>query len=438
MEGRKMSLLRKVNEFTFFFSPEDDITLWRVVNLADRQLYKGDDILFYHFHVTLKKDKMCTLSVEYDKKIVVKMLISTQNPLETVECNDERTFLIFHMYQLEYNPVKEEVTRIYLTLENNRITFDDVDYDPQIEPSTKCIFEAPPSVTFHYRHWIPLHPDDELFLNENIANVSQRTPMWFEKYTTTSTTVSGSAVGKLACGYWVEENEQFVSFKERLRKQSNMRFGRLHEDDVQMITMNTFPDWIYHECGSIVFQHSDIDASSSPDGLAFIPERTWNDFPKEVRKNYENEDIDPSKCVLEFKASYMSSKFPDYYIPQLYWEMMATKSAQAMLVRYKRRRVTNKTTGVIQLTHEAYGYKIYRDPDVEKMLIDNVKFSQQRPYATSMGEWIRAFPERYTNAQQLLKHVAESAQGIPMKIPEQALLNLEKKRKSILKTATCP
>jgi hypothetical protein len=400
--------------------------------------------------------------------------------------------LLFDYYQLEINPLRGTLTCLYLSLENNKITFSDTDCDPQIEPVLPFVFREPKGIHSESMHYLPLHPDDELLLEQRVADQAQRTPIWFNDSSFGNTVVSsgvtssaissatgaaavgslgtqedlgggqagagaipeisGSSFGKFACGYWVAEDNfsnasnASEAVAAMLKKQSNMRFGRIYEDIAKLITMHNFPEWHYYECGRIAFgggggssgSSGSLKAaannlggttktySSSPDGLAIIPGQAWSAFPEKTRGIVE----DPRRCALEYKMSYMSSKFPDYYIPQLYAEMIALKAAMAVLVRCKRRRQT--VNGVVKVVHEAFAYRITRDPDIEREILDNVAFSQSAPANVKLADWVALHRERYERLAHKLREIAEKTPAVPLKIPETLLGEYQARRKELL------
>ena len=224
--------------------------------------------------------------------------------------------------------------------------------------------------------------------------------------------------------------------------------GRIREDEVLCIVMHNFAG-TYFETGYSAWDvvgRSDLQRlelhtmfpekrwGCSPDGLFQNPALTWDKgVPAKTRQYYSQfpDDIDPTRCVLEFKVSFMSSKFPDYYIPQLYWEMIATGSVRAILVRYKRKRgQTNE--GKWGVTREANAYEIYRDPSVEALLIANIKKSLTKPPEMTLLQFIEENPEPYKRLEGIFAELASNTAPIPLKIPVEALEKMEKRRWAIL------
>lgn len=509
----KKRWFRTLGDFTLSIKPlnnndtNETPTLLRVVNVGNRQIYKGDDRIFFHlyFHETpFKESASFVLCVDYlDVLGILKIPVvlkreegQLHDPPRGLPRSATREFLLYDYYQLEINPLSGTLTCLYLSLENNKITFSDTDCDPQIEPVLPFVFREPPGIHSESMHYLPLHPDDELLLEQRVADQAQRTPIWFndnsfgatsgggggantsaqggslgttqeEDFSNTAASkaggtvseISGSSFGKYACGYWVAEDgaDAFASGSEAaaniLKKQSNMRFGRIYEDVAKLITMHNFPDWHYYECGRIAFiDGRNLKAatkcfvgslggtdgrsllegatvkgySSSPDGLAIIPGQTWSAFPEKTRGIVE----DPRRCALEYKMSYMSSKFPDYYIPQLYAEMIALKAAMAVLVRCKRRRQT--VNGVVKVIHEAFAYRITRDPAIEREILDNVAFSQSAPANAKLADWVALNRERYERLAHKLRDIAEKTPAVPLKIPETLIGEYQARRKELL------
>jgi hypothetical protein len=494
----KKRWFRTLDDFTLSIKPLNTSnktpTLLRVINVGNRQIYKGDDRIFFHlyFHETpFEESASFVLHVDYlDVSGILKIpvvLKREQGQLDALGLprSATREFLLFDYYQLEINPLLGTLTCLYLSLENNKITFSDTDCDPQIEPVLPFVFREPKGIHSESMHYLPLHPDDELLIEQRVADQAQRTPIWFNDSSFGTTTsggggatfggtndstrnslgaqgdsstgqagagagagaggtpeISGSSFGKYACGYWVAEDSigsEAAAAADILKKQSNMRFGRIYEDVAKLITMHNFPEWHYYECGRIAFHggggggHYDVATkvatkgySSSPDGLAIIPGQTWSVFPEKTRGIVE----DPRRCALEYKMSYMSSKFPDYYIPQLYAEMIALKAAMAVLIRCKRRRQT--VNGVVKVVHEAFAYRIMRDPDVEREILENVAFSQSAPANVKLADWVALHRGRYERLANKLREIAEKTPAVPLKIPERLLEEYQARRKELL------
>lgn len=418
-----------MEDFTFGVDG-DNCSIFRVVNVGGHQIHKKDDILFFHIHMLPSECEPFKLRVYYLKTPVLTFHVLGKEPRKELKLKG-RTFLLYDTHQLEIRD-DETLKTVFLTLENNKISFDDIDMDPQVEPHLPFLFEGVPGVVHHSMDYLPLHPfNDTLMENTNLVMYPQRTPMWFVTRNLYNVEVSSSNVGKFAAGYWLDNEPATPTIKDQLRKESNMRFGRIHEDAVMLITMYNYPTWEFFEVGRGFFsgkeqgllQREDVAYASSRDGYALIPDitETFEDYP----------EIDPRRCVLEFKASYSSSAFPDYYIPQLYWEMIEGNAAQAMLVRYKRRRA--QVGGVWKLTHQAHAYVVRRDPRVEAMIVRNVNASLSRAPRTTLVEHINNNYEPYAELRETLAELAKSTKGIPLKIPEQLLDSHTERRRTIIK-----
>ena len=427
----------------------------RVINVGQRHFSKGDDTVFFHIYLSPFSSLSDSVFICYANNTPLYTLrITGERPMETLTLgDDDRTFEFYPTYQLE--KLKDGAGVIlYVTLENNRITFDDDDTAPLIEPHVDLRTCVVPGVKFTQLPYIPLHPDDPLLEGRWLHEIPQRVPTWY--VARGEGDVSGSNVNKYAGGYWLEDSGWSA------RSSSLMKFGRLNENNVQLIAMHNHQHWEFQECGTYVFQppppppaaavgnqvsaegptkkkikvespptppaSAAVRYKASPDCLAIIPLLDWDVFPAATRARYSATCL-PHKMVMEYKASYSSTAFPDYYIPQLYWEMMATGSAQACLIRYKKRRQIDPQ-GKWGTNHEAMEYHIFRDPAVEDMIVRNVRIStQQKPPGVTLKDWVEACPQPYKELQQVLKGVVERCKGRPLKIPKDLLDKAYKERK---------
>lgn len=201
----------------------------------------------------------------------------------------------------------------------------------------------------------------------------QRRYHWFELRANTEHRVSGSTTTSLL-GFYPKSD-----IDDRARKR--MARGRAREIDVLFTVMHAWGDRLetVEEVGTYIMRgHRNIH--STPDALAYFkpgrmrPPRwvveLWHKNPiSSVGVAYA--DMPLERAVLEFKVSYgddqyrPSTKFSPYYIPQLYMEMMATDSRSAYLIRYS------------PTLNRAHAYHIWRDPVVEKNLLDILVMRRQ-------------------------------------------------------------
>lgn len=420
----------------------------RVINVGSRHFSKGDDVVFFHIYLAPFVATGDTITVCYANGSPLYTLRVTGEPPKQTLSMGQRTFDFYPTYQVERLLLAPENggggVILYLTLENNRISFDDEDTAPLIEPHVD-LQTSVPGVSFTQLPFLPLHPYDPLLEGQSLHQMPQRVPTWY--VARSEGDISGSSVNKYAGGYWLDDKEWSA------RSDSLMRFGRLNEMYVQLIAMYNHQKWTFEECGTYCFQDpcpplagtglenslkkakiAAADAQqqpqfrfkASPDCLARVPGMTWDIFPVTTRKRFENE-AEPDHMVMEYKASYTSTAFPDYYIPQLYWEMMATRSAQACLIRYKRRRQMDGE-GRWVTSHEAMEYHIFRDPAVEDMILRNVHLSMQRPTGMYLKDWVAANFVFYQELQHVLKGIVNNTKGRALQIPKELLEKAYKER----------
>jgi hypothetical protein len=431
----------------------------RVINVGRRHFTKGDDVVFLHIYCNPLASADSIIVTYANKTPMYTLRITGEPPRETLQL-DGRTFESYPTHQVER--LKGQ-SIVYLTLENNRISFNDDDTAPLIEPHIDLQTCVVPGVKFTQLPFLPLHPDDPLLEGRWLHELPQRVPTWY--VARGERDVSGSNVNKYAGGYWLDDDKGAWN----ARSSALMRFGRLNENNVQLIAMYNHQMWEFQECGTFVFpdpaapprgrgkeeeegqrkrQRVDLplpppqaavkagvpsDAAmeavrfkASPDCLAIVPSiRDWSSFPAATTAAY-SDCASAQKMVLEFKASYSSTAFPEYYIPQLYWEMIATGSAQACLVRYKKRRQMDPSSGRWVTHHEAMEYHIFRDPVVEQLIWRNVRLSLNA--RIPLKDWVAANPQPYQELQHVLKQIVQQCKGRPLRIPKELLEKAYKER----------
>lgn len=253
---------------------------------------------------------------------------------------------------------------------------------------------------------IPLHPLDDVYDDISLQYVSQRIPIWYAQRNPDDHYTSGSEAGKWSCGFWVDKDDD-ANDQNSLRITSIMRYGRLKEPETTMVCLHNFTNCLFFECGT--YKDAERMIRASPDLLC--------------------KDLTTDKwSVFELKASYQSVKFPDYYIPQLYWEMMATQTRQATLVRYQSKRASTPQNKWGK-TRKAMAYTIDYNDKIATMLLDNVAFVRQHlPALKSLKAVVQAFPKRFQQAQAVCAGVVAQTPGKELEIPEKQLDDYEKAR----------
>lgn len=152
----------------------------------------------------------------------------------------QRLFWEFPTHQLEVDPQTWTVRSMYMILENNQLSYDDM--APKIQPHVDTVsYYIVPNFPNRYvaLPWYPLDPDDRALEGVSVADIQQRTPVWFNLRPGKT---SGSGAGKKAAGFWVERDEELKNdwktksvqqqIKNMVWKRNIMRFGRIYEDDL--------------------------------------------------------------------------------------------------------------------------------------------------------------------------------------------------------------
>lgn len=281
------------------------------------------------------------------------------------------TYWIFETHAVRYRYLKTKSTNVTRTvvssmefsLENNQTS--------QRTPSTFKI-EMGLDPTFHIlplllgkeryvgTHFFPLDPDVDIGKAISTELIPQRTPRWYGL----RGEVGGSTVSKLL-GFWPYSSSSSFDAK----KQNQMRFGRIREMDLLLIYMhNLSENAVFHEKGWLQhYGHSDWGCS--PDGYIVEPETPADAVSVKIQAAYP--DLDITKGVVEFKASFFTRKMEAYFIPQVYWEMMCCGTMWGDLVRYMER--NGRVGSVVKKLIECFAYRIHRNPKVEAVLVARVE-----------------------------------------------------------------
>lgn len=394
------SLHMRVGYFnrTFTFSLSSGKVEGRIIGTPET-----DSFFFQLFPVSLmslEASRSERLSVSFLGKPILSLSLKSDTGAERTILTRERCFITLPALFLEINSLTDHVNCIYLILENNRIAFDyDYDVRPQWEPRLNV--EIPGLHTLKLN--IPLHPSDEVYENISLSSVSQRIPIWYATRDAKGI-VSGSEASKYSAGFWMDKEEE----KETLRKISLQRYGRLKEPEATMVVIYNFPTCSFYECGTFRKGHK----KASPDLLC---------VNRETGK----------KSVFELKASYFTVKFPDYYVPQLYWEMAATNTREATLVRYQSKRAVTEENKWAKY-RKAMSYTIQWDPELAQALDANVSLVFKHP-EWSLAEVVKHYSDNFKRVREMCKALAEKTLGRELAIPTDDLDAFEKTRWILLK-----
>jgi hypothetical protein len=414
------------DEFRIDISCEEDV---RVVNVGDRRMWKGDDLVFFHLHFEpqLKSPEQFFVEIFYleQKHCCLKLKIDVVGEIEKITIED-RVFCLYPTYQLELSE-DGKIKTLFLTLENNNLSFNNYDDGkPIVQPRIDGFPGDPRLKSIPY---IPLHPDDLIYEGRTLEGVAQRTPLWYHIRTQEQQLViSGTSIEKYICGYWVERNNNSESkdvktiLRDRRIQANNFRYGRIIEPETMIITMYNMPEVeAFEDCGRITFPVPEWLLRKIPEPVCFT---CSPDCCMAKSKG--------KRIVMEYKASYFNTSLPDYYLPQLYWEMMATNSDECRLVRYKKIKCQNMHTGVWYTRREACMYIVKRDPDVEKQILDTLCYTlNMLPYIT-LDELYTC--DRFLQMKCVFERIVRETPAIDLKIPLDILQKFENYKKSTQST----
>jgi hypothetical protein len=401
----------------------DPATRLTVENLTGDQFSRGHDMVFYKLNISpplpieywqdcallrgnLRRQRMTPLfSVNLDDQVCVE------------ECVQEQ----YHYFRYPTHDICVMVdpksgatcaSYVLLCVENNQIS--------SKEGAAPILQLRVDMGEFFLQHayskryiglpYLPLNVNMLPGLAFTAAQVQQRTPYWIGLRLTMA--VSGTKANKFGAGYFPED-EKLATGADEARKQSMMRIGRVSETSLLITYLENHPTHIFYEQGFVPFP-GEQTWGVSPDGLALDPHLTWESYPKKTKEQYGS-FVDPTRIALEFKCSLYSDKFPDYYIPQVYWEMICLGCAQGKLLRYKRRfneeDVDYDGTSCME-------YTIFRDKDIETMLLNNVRHAYNAVEVTKTKTLAQLATEpAFVEARNKFKQIAERAQSTALTIP---------------------
>lgn len=196
----------------------------RVINIGSRQFAAGDDVV--HFRLLFSPPipaqdaqgmgqlirraaiRICRKGDPTDPQLFM-WVRPTRWEMETLVMRgeeSERAFWAFPTHHLEVDMATWSVTGMYLVLENNQLSYDDM--APKIQPHVDITGSfIIPRYGERYRplEWYPLDPEDRALEGVPVAQIQQRTPVWFNLRPDKT---SGSGAGKKAAAFWVERDEE--------------------------------------------------------------------------------------------------------------------------------------------------------------------------------------------------------------------------------------
>jgi len=286
-------------------------------------------------------------------------------------------YLVFPTHQLEVE--SNVVSKLYVRAENNLMYSGNalrVVLEPAVDMCSMLLGRQfgprfvglefmPPDIDLA-EHGITIAPRD----------IPQRTPQWARSQ------ISGTKAYKLL-GFFIpntnikwryDEPEEFTLFQ-----RCRMRFGTLAEDYCIMAYLKKYPARSFFEVGSCSPpQKLGYPATwgASADGRVRDPNMVWARVPAEIRKHYDNSRFDPTRGVVEFKASRKKESMEAYYYPQVYMEMIANDVVWCDVVRYCKTSCTN-AQGKWCYTHKFRVYRVYRHKPTEDLIVKCIKYAAQ-------------------------------------------------------------
>lgn len=155
-----------------------------------------------------------------------------------------------------------------------------------------------------------------------------------------------------------------------------MRLGAQSEDYATLIYMSKFSERSVETVGWCKSPKPGWGAS--PDGIVLDPSMTWAHVDQSIAQYYTEDERNPlsiQKGVLEIKTSAKSLSMADYYYPQLYVEMFATRALWCDLVRYRQQRTWDERTRSWTFQHRARIYRVYRHRPTEEAMFRLIQYA---------------------------------------------------------------
>ena len=194
-----------------------------------------------------------------------------------------------------------------------------------------------------------------------------------------------------------------------------MRFGTIHEDYtiIAYLMAEGHANRTFEEVGWCNAPRNAYPPTwgASPDGIIRNPEMKWSYIPVDIRKYYAESDWDVTKGVAEFKCSTANCDMLAYYYPQLYMEMIATKTLWADLVRYSETRETD-TDGTWNLVRTCRVFRVYRHKPTEDLIVSLIKDSLANK--KDLINWVQTEP--YKDIRSYFSRLAQNAKYIELDI----------------------
>lgn len=245
--------------------------------------------------------------------------------------------------------------------------------------------------------WFPPDVDPTLYgLKVDPKRIPQRGALWKK--------LRGPVTGRKATtylGYWVPTKEVDPNWTIDAEPTFSdaataaMRLGTQNEHIGVRIYLDERPKAIVSAVGWCdVPKPYPRGWGASPDGLIRDPTTAWSTIPADIQKYYVDNlnAFDPSRGVLEIKVSQHSLAFSDYFLPQVYMEMIAAGVLWCDLLRYRP-------------PANARIYRIYRHKPTEEQILGLIRIALATP-KPQLQDLLHK-DQRWIRARQYLEAVAQ-------------------------------
>jgi len=313
------------------------------------------------------------------------MLVPDKQTKQIVNLIDRR-YLVFETHQVitERSDAPLTIFGLFIQLINTD-TSDNLSSPcicPVVDMSLTWFEQTMGKERYKDTEFFPYDIDPEKYnLKVDFRRIPQRTPLWFKARGELTGTKAYKVLGfyvptKEADPGWTLDGGETKPIDNFQR--SRMRFGSLVEEGAAVLYMLTRPHVRLEMVG---FCKTPLDMKlpsswgCSPDGLIYDPSMSPAKIPESIWNllSIAEKGWDVRNGVLEIKSSKNSLKFNAYYLPQIYMEMISTKTIWCDLVRYTRKRITD-VHGKWITKHVARIYRVFRHKPVQEKMIELWKY----------------------------------------------------------------
>lgn len=394
-----------------------------VQNIEGRSFSRGDDEVFFSIDfdppLQPKEAKKSKIQITHQSKTRqcidgVHIRVAASGGKATKRTLGKRKYSVYETHALEVDK-KKQVKRVYIKAEDNQLRYksNDIVLQPSVDMGHVFL-----SNLFGKRYTgLEFFPPDVTVMGElgsiQPSEVPQKTPLWFKLRGEVSGSKAYTLLGfyvpepgsKEAVGWSIDGKKEFNRWSKL-----NMRFGTLHEDHmiIAYLLAPGHEDRRFFEvgwCQAPQDQGYPPTWGASPDGLLENPHMTWEDLPTDISKYYKKADWNVTRGVAEFKASRSNCKMQPYYYPQLYMEMISTRTLWADLVRYSETREMNPD-GSWCVVRTCRVFRVYRHKPTEDLIVSLLK--QSLANKKNLIDLVQTEP--YMNIRSYFYKLAQSAE----------------------------